>query len=853
MDAAPQLPNTKELVHQIRYALARLRAHNGHHTFEDLCLAFTKIRICRDVVPATGPVSAGGDQGRDFETFRSYISKHLPAAAVGQAPEGPLVFACTLQQEGLERKVKSDVGKAVGGEPFAALHYFCEANLPAAARHKLIAWARDTHNITLEILDGEAIATNLADDDVYSTARQYLGLPEFLRTRASALHDYLTAIVANGQTHQYSPWVGLSATWLPSLADIFEPPTLALLPPGCSPNSVTDDASLHIGRSVEWQQLVDDHRHVLIFGGPGSGKSGLLGAIATDQARQWLDGADVPAPLTLHARSFVTSMPLDAALREGATQQLGTALRQTLPSELFAQGPAEGRSWLVLVDGLDEISDPVSRKMAIDRITALSEVPWLRLVVASRPLPNLDLARIRPIFESAEILPLAADSRDRLVRQWVTQIGSADPEADIETVLTHLQKLGRSGWARTPLVTHMLCGLWAAEPERELPQGRGTLYRAYLNLLQHKAREDHETPAELSRHALALLSEASYAHLTDPSEPALLDVAVVAAGRLGIGPVSHEKMLWQRLVHDALCRTGLVATEGRQLRFAHITLGEFLAADHLAVLLKREDPAGRAQVLRELLYAGFADRSEILAFLGQAVQEAGLSPDPLVAVLLEGKPEDGMHLLWRWEDDGFAPGPRTIAGLVEIVKGWWTESSTRVAAAQTVGHVDTEEATRLLLAVAANANRTDSARPRVLAELRRAGGEVEAAAIWLDRILTASDPKAKEQPEASRVMAGNHSLPGLALLLCNRHLKDDYRVDAALRLDELLHTGAHRDPLGADALFGAVSALGELMQRGQNGVRGLLGRIAHDAALPVAVQRSARAELERPGSAVRFR
>ena len=39
-------------------------------TKEQLCFQLARRRIYANVIPATGPVSAGGDQGKDFETYR---------------------------------------------------------------------------------------------------------------------------------------------------------------------------------------------------------------------------------------------------------------------------------------------------------------------------------------------------------------------------------------------------------------------------------------------------------------------------------------------------------------------------------------------------------------------------------------------------------------------------------------------------------------------------------------------------------------------------------------------------------------------------------------------------------------
>ena len=95
----------------IRLALGSLAADNEHHSFEHLCRQVAKRRIASNVVPATGPVSAGGDQGRDFETFRTYLADELPFALgfLALASSDVVVFACTIQRDGLRAKFEDDI------------------------------------------------------------------------------------------------------------------------------------------------------------------------------------------------------------------------------------------------------------------------------------------------------------------------------------------------------------------------------------------------------------------------------------------------------------------------------------------------------------------------------------------------------------------------------------------------------------------------------------------------------------------------------------------------------------------------------------------------------------------------
>ena len=154
---------------QIRYALNNLAVRNGHHLFEEICRHFAAARISSNILPATGPVSAGGDQGRDFETFRSFV-------AVEEAQR--LVFACTLEQiKRLPDKVKADVATILSGPPVDAVYLFCEANVPKGKREKLISWAWTEHEVELVVFDGNALAERLTTADVYWIAERYLSLP----------------------------------------------------------------------------------------------------------------------------------------------------------------------------------------------------------------------------------------------------------------------------------------------------------------------------------------------------------------------------------------------------------------------------------------------------------------------------------------------------------------------------------------------------------------------------------------------------------------------------------------------------------------------------------------------------
>ena len=170
--------NPAKLSTIIRFHLSELGARNAHHEFEHLARHVARARIASNLLPATGPVSSGGDRGRDFETFRT---RHAPPGPPGNTfaarstGERKLIFACSLQKT-IETKIRMDVRTLIDRGDVDEIIYFCEPNLPIAKRLKLIDEAKDK-GVALQVFDGNAIAEWLAEPDIFWIAQEYLHLP----------------------------------------------------------------------------------------------------------------------------------------------------------------------------------------------------------------------------------------------------------------------------------------------------------------------------------------------------------------------------------------------------------------------------------------------------------------------------------------------------------------------------------------------------------------------------------------------------------------------------------------------------------------------------------------------------
>ena len=128
--------NRVELRDYVRYQLAQLGARNGEHEFELLSFELARLRHVSNLQPATGPVKAGGDQGRDFESYRTYLAgtaiAHSTFATL--ASTDLVVGACTLNKQ-TSTKIRTDLKVIFGsGERPDRVFYFCEPDIPVAKR-----------------------------------------------------------------------------------------------------------------------------------------------------------------------------------------------------------------------------------------------------------------------------------------------------------------------------------------------------------------------------------------------------------------------------------------------------------------------------------------------------------------------------------------------------------------------------------------------------------------------------------------------------------------------------------------------------------------------------------------------
>jgi hypothetical protein len=187
----------------IRFQLDQLGARNAHHEFEHLCRNLAREVICPNILPATGPVSSGGDQGRDFETFVTFInfSKKEHNYFAGHSGESKLIFACSIiKQAKIRAKIESDVASICSGCKPDVIYFFSNQDISVALRHKIQKWCLDTHTVHLEIIDAQALSEQLSSPSTFWIAEKYLDISSEFLPRQTCIED-------NEYDNAYQRWI----------------------------------------------------------------------------------------------------------------------------------------------------------------------------------------------------------------------------------------------------------------------------------------------------------------------------------------------------------------------------------------------------------------------------------------------------------------------------------------------------------------------------------------------------------------------------------------------------------------------------------------------------------------------
>lgn len=429
-----------------------------------------------------------------------------------------------------------------------------------------------------------------------------------------------------------------------------------------------------------FSSVLANEPRIAIVAAPGAGKSTLLKrlAVAYSSAGRISESSDnLPnedwVPLVVRCRQLgklsrksileiIESLPARAELPEATPQFM-----QAVTDRLKADGI------LLLIDGLDEISDEADRlAFATQLRTFLGTYPRARLVVTSREVGFRGVAgALSSSCSTYKLSELDDEDIGQLVSSWQAEFygdeARARSAADdvIEDILSNDRV---RALATNPLLltTLLLVRRWLGE----LPRRRSALYGKAIEVLLMTWNVEGHEPLDQAE-VLPQLSYVAFAMMTEGSQ-------VVSAQRLAELLRNARREMPEELegcrisVQDFVARveerSSLLALAGHELidgqlravyEFRHLTFQEYLAA--LGVVNGwhpgRTDDADFVRVLKPFLNK--ASWREVIPLV--AVLAGRHSAAIVVAVAEELSaqlPES------KTEDDILDSGPRSLAGVL---------------------------------------------------------------------------------------------------------------------------------------------------------------------------------------------
>ncbi|WP_414944827.1 NACHT domain-containing protein [Amycolatopsis sp. cmx-11-32] len=757
---------------QIRFGLDRLRARNGFHEFEVLCLDFANATLGGHFVPATGPVGDGGDGGQDFVSHLRLIQKETEIAFADE-----VVGICTIRAGDLVTKIRSDLRAVAAAGHVTGVFAFLTADLPISRIQDLQREANAKHGIRLEVFDGNRLATAMARVDFAEIAYRRLNLDQ--RSLAAAVrstdearrwaeettpgsfhpefYDYLKAVMEASRQH---PWSFVDQ--IPDLDELYQPQTLR------TPN----------GSTCTWRQAVEQSEHVFVTGPAGSGKSSLLRHIATALSSRWLGNEAQPwVPVPVHAHDLAMGKSLTQTLHDGVERQLRSLLHRPLEADFFDREPLSGR-WLVLVDGLDEVRDHDQRQTVLRVAEFATRMSSMRFVITSRPG---GANKVPDPFTSYEVKPFNAANVRQFVERWL-ELRDRPSEAGARVTHSLTSLLDRTSWAPSPLVLLMICTLADNDSRQPLPETLDQIYAKFAEWLVSRLKSSGEPVIDDLQNQIHTLLEAAASHrlLEDP-EAHLLDLAIKLAATRGITPPAPLAANWHRTVEEVLLRSGLITKLGGQLDFLHASFEEYYAVR----AFPDPSPEDLVDILatQEASYDSVVDLVSVNLHLLELLLDRTDDADAAIAAIVEAYPSAVTVIVEHFEHYGLSE--RTADALKSVADDYY-ELDVQAQAAAALDDIEPGKGLQRRLALSIDLDMEDDDRLNVISGLVRHSSDVAAAIQWLtfetlDNTLD-SAWKFQAAPLVTFAVSDEDRARGLQLLASNTELPEHHRIAACCDL-----------------------------------------------------------------------
>ncbi|SNX56329.1 PBS lyase HEAT-like repeat-containing protein [Streptomyces sp. TLI_55] len=377
-------------------------------------------------------------------------------------------------------------------------------------------------------------------------------------------------------------------------------------------------------------------KHLVVLGDPGAGKSTMLRWIATAcllRLKADPDWSQLPDVDTLPDADW---LPLLIRCRDLDTSRIAGSLEEMIQHHLcdteFSSEEAaeltplllrrmrEGRV-LLLIDGLDEISDPGLRAKFCRKVEKIHlAFPDAPVIVTSRIVGYREMKlRITRGFEHVTVQELTPQDKDDFARRWcVVTESPARRESAAQELISDIHSTDRiERLTGSPMLLTTMA--LVKKKVGKLPSRRADLYREAVDVLLHWRSDVDERmdPHE----ALPQLQYLAYAMCASGDQQIRQDKVVETLERMrrefpAVRPVRQRSAVefLRRLERQTgiLVESGHVSHDGELIpvyEFRHLTFQEYLAG--LALVARRYPDRNRQMSLAEQVGALTAETTPI--------------------------------------------------------------------------------------------------------------------------------------------------------------------------------------------------------------------------------------------------
>ncbi|MEH2462171.1 HEAT repeat domain-containing protein [Nostoc sp.] len=313
------------------------------------------------------------------------------------------------------------------------------------------------------------------------------------------------------------------------------------------------------------------HKHILLVGRPGSGKSTALERLLWEEAQKARGQDTFPTPLLPHSS---TPIPVLVELRQYTTSVLDL-IRKFLSRHQLRLDKArietllfEGR-FLLLVDGVNELpNEDARRNLNIFR----QNHPATPMIFTTR---DLGVGGDLDIKKKLEMQPLSEGQIRQFVRAYLLEKGDE-----------MLRRLGEKlrDFAQTPHLLEMLCELF--RQTGDIPPNLGLVFRCFAQIYNDKFWDSVQVPDEFRHFLPELLPHLAFMMIQGASPTELrvsldrreaeLIITKFLEGKVDY-PATLAKAWLQYLVKHHLIQLA----SNNQIEFRHQLLQEYYAAEFL--------------------------------------------------------------------------------------------------------------------------------------------------------------------------------------------------------------------------------------------------------------------------------